>query len=78
MSVHIVSVEEVKARTTTLRTQYSKLLKPKSSGSGAKSMSGRQMWMSRSLEFLKKYIVQRATETSVSVYDNPIADKQTV
>lgn len=58
-------MEEVKIRATTLRTQFTKLLKPKPSGSGEKGLTQKQSWLLRSLEFLKKHVAQRPSETNV-------------
>ncbi len=41
----IFSVEDVKMRATTLRTQFTKLLKPKPSGSGEKGLTQKQRWL---------------------------------
>ncbi|CAL8384751.1 unnamed protein product [Gadus morhua 'NCC'] len=60
-----IPVEEVRARATSLRTQYSKLLKSKPSGSGDTALTSKQKWMLKSLFFLKAHVVQRATETSL-------------
>jgi len=38
-------VEEVKMRAIALRTQYSKLLKAKPSGSGEKPLTSKQKWL---------------------------------
>ncbi|XP_029969510.1 WW domain-binding protein 11-like isoform X4 [Salarias fasciatus] len=59
------AVEEVKTRVTTLRTQYSKLLKCKPSGSANKTLTSRQTWLLKSLTFLKKHVSQRPTESSL-------------
>lgn len=61
------SVEELKTRVTTLRTQFTKLLKPKPSGSGEKGLTEKQRWLLTNLDFLKKHVAQRPSETSVSM-----------
>ncbi|XP_016373045.1 uncharacterized protein LOC107712335 [Sinocyclocheilus rhinocerous] len=64
-SVLNVPVEDVKMRATTLRTQFTKLLKPKPSSSGEKGLTQKQRWLLSSLEFLKKHVAQRPSETSL-------------
>uniref|UniRef100_A0A1A8H8R2 MADF domain-containing protein n=1 Tax=Nothobranchius korthausae TaxID=1143690 RepID=A0A1A8H8R2_9TELE len=61
----VISVEEVKMRATSLRTQYSKILKVNPSGSGEKTLTNKQRWIMKSLMFLKKYVTQRATESTL-------------
>ncbi len=63
----IFSVEDIKMRATTLRTRFTKLLKPKPSGSGEKGLTQKQRGLLSSLDFLKKYVAQRPSETSVSM-----------
>ncbi|KAF7200673.1 uncharacterized protein [Nothobranchius furzeri] len=60
-----IPVEEVKMRATSLRTQYSKILKVNPSGSGEKTLTNKQRWIMKSLMFLKKYVTQRATESTL-------------
>lgn len=62
-----IPVEEVKTRVTTLRTQYTKLLKSQPSGSGEKCLTSRQRWLLRNFErkFLKKHVAQRHSESSL-------------
>ncbi|XP_042364129.1 uncharacterized protein wu:fb74b10 [Plectropomus leopardus] len=55
-------VEDVKIRATSLRTQYSKLVKPLASGKMRKPITGRQRMIMTSCEFLKKHITHRPTE----------------
>ncbi|XP_041850012.1 olfactory marker protein a isoform X1 [Melanotaenia boesemani] len=62
-----LSVEEVRGRATTLRTQYSKLLKSKASGSEEKALTAKQTWMLKSLSFLKTYVIQRTTSLPTSM-----------
>ncbi|GAA6234925.1 uncharacterized protein LOC108885274 [Lates japonicus] len=58
-------VEEVKVRATTLRTQYSRLLKPLRSGRKSKAMTPRQKRILMSLRFLRKHVVPRSTESAL-------------
>ncbi len=62
-----ISVSEVKKQITLLRTQYSRLLKPKPSGSGDATATAKQIWLLKNMEFLKKHMMPRHTETSVSI-----------
>ncbi|XP_037611162.1 uncharacterized protein wu:fb74b10 [Sebastes umbrosus] len=55
-------VQEVKIRATTLRTQYSRLVKPRCSGRKMRPMTARQRRILRSCEFLKKHINHRPSE----------------
>ncbi|CAM4674260.1 unnamed protein product [Leuciscus chuanchicus] len=71
-----VPVEEVKTRATTLRTQYTKLLKPKPSGSVEKGLTHKQAWLLRNLEFLKKHVAQRPSETSLDQSVKDLIDGQ--
>ncbi|KAJ8273414.1 hypothetical protein GJAV_G00101360 [Gymnothorax javanicus] len=55
-------VAQIKTRALSLRTQYSRLIKPKPSGSVNKSYTARQRWLLRVMDFLKQYIVHRPCE----------------
>ncbi|XP_070708408.1 uncharacterized protein [Pempheris klunzingeri] len=55
-------VEEVKVRAASLRTQYSKLLKPLRSGRSNKAVTPGQKRILSSLKFLEKHVASRPTE----------------
>lgn len=57
-----VSVEDVKIRATSLRTQFARLVKPQGSGSKKKAMTGRQRRILTTCDFLKKHITHRPIE----------------
>ncbi|KAM9342392.1 uncharacterized protein KZ484_015105 [Pholidichthys leucotaenia] len=59
-----VGVEEVKTRAVSLRTQYSRLIKPKPSGSRSKPLTPRQKWLLRVMAFIRRYIVHRPSEST--------------
>ena len=63
---HVVQVKEMERRQTTLRTQYSKLLKPEKSGSAPKPLTARARWILRVMDFLKRHIAHRRSTTTVS------------
>ncbi|XP_016295371.1 uncharacterized protein LOC107653215 [Sinocyclocheilus anshuiensis] len=52
----------VATRVASLRTQYSRLRKPKPNGSEKKPLTMRQRWLLRALGFLKPHIVHRQSE----------------
>ncbi|XP_051272769.1 uncharacterized protein wu:fb74b10 [Dicentrarchus labrax] len=58
-------VEDVKTRASTLRTQYSKLVKPRGSGKKKRPLTLRQRRILKSCEFLKKYISHRSSEDNL-------------
>lgn len=60
-------VEEVKTRALSLRTQLSRLIKPKPSGSGNKPLTPRQMWLLRVMDFIIKHIVHRPCKTTLDL-----------
>ncbi|XP_062239063.1 uncharacterized protein wu:fb74b10 [Platichthys flesus] len=60
-------VQEVKTRATSLRTQYSRLIKPKPNGGEIKPLTPRQQWLIRAMDFIKPYIVHRPCETAVDM-----------
>ncbi|XP_033466660.2 uncharacterized protein LOC117246795 [Epinephelus lanceolatus] len=64
-------VEDVKVRATSLRTQYSRLVKPLASGRKKKPITGRQRMILMSCEFLRKHINHRPIE---SKFDQLIKD----
>ncbi|CAM4724966.1 unnamed protein product [Leuciscus chuanchicus] len=72
-----MSVEEVKTRATTLRTQFSKLLKTKPSWTFEKPLTSKQRWLMKTLMFLRKHVTQRATESSLpqSIKDGLAAER---
>ncbi|XDV47030.1 hypothetical protein PO909_016779 [Leuciscus waleckii] len=72
-----IPVEEVKTRATTLRTQFSKLLKTKPSGTFEKPLTSKQRWLMKTLMFLRKHVTQRATESSLpqSIKDGLAAER---
>nr|XP_055049237.1 uncharacterized protein LOC129434331 [Misgurnus anguillicaudatus] len=72
-----IPVEEVKTRATTLRTQFSKLLKSKPSGASEKPLTSKQRWLMKTLMFLRKHVTQRATESSLpqSIKDGLSAER---
>ncbi|XP_061567664.1 uncharacterized protein wu:fb74b10 [Cololabis saira] len=53
------SVEEVKTRAVSLRTQFSRLVKPRPGDSCGKALTARQRWLLRVLDFLTNHIVHR-------------------
>ncbi|XP_056116082.1 uncharacterized protein LOC130091946 [Rhinichthys klamathensis goyatoka] len=59
------TVEDIKTRAVSLRTQYCCLQKPKPSGSGCKPLTPRQRWLLRVMDFIKTYIVHRPCETTL-------------
>lgn len=61
-----LSVDEVKTRTASLRTQYSRLLKPKPGGTGTKPLTARQKWLLIVMDFIKRHIVHRLCDSTVS------------
>ena len=67
-----LSVEEVKTRALSLRTQYSRLKKPKPRGSGTKPLTSKQRWLLRVMDFIKAHIVHRPCETNVSTNKNVV------
>ncbi|KAM9310164.1 uncharacterized protein KZ484_026107 isoform 1-T1 [Pholidichthys leucotaenia] len=62
-----VPVLDVKTRTTSLRTQYSKVLKPNRSGGGDGVVTSRQRWLLTSLDFLKKHVIQRSVDATLDL-----------
>lgn len=50
-----------------LRTQFGKLIKEKASGSGFKQPTARQKWILQRLQFLKPFVLQRASQSSLEV-----------
>nr|XP_054765517.1 uncharacterized protein LOC129272387 [Lytechinus pictus] len=54
-----VSGREISRRMTTLRTQYTRLLKQPPSGSGTKMHTSRQMWVLKALAFLEPHVKAR-------------------
>lgn len=70
-----LAVEDVKTRACTLRTQYSRLVKPQGSGRKKKPLTLRQKRILRSCEFLKKHISHRSTESNVGVTFKIACDK---
>ncbi|XP_058486397.1 trichohyalin-like [Solea solea] len=63
-------VEEVKTRAASLRTQFSRLIKPRP-GNEAKPLTPRQQWLLRVMDFIKPYIVHRPCEITL---DMPLRD----
>ncbi|XP_034540816.1 uncharacterized protein wu:fb74b10 [Notolabrus celidotus] len=63
-------VAEVKTRSLSLRTQFSRLLRPRPSGSGEKTLTSKQKWILRGLDFLKPFVTPRNTETSLVIEDD--------
>ncbi|XP_036436899.1 uncharacterized protein LOC118815073 [Colossoma macropomum] len=59
-----------KTRSLSLRTQYSRLLKPLPSGSGDKPLSSKQQWLKRNLDFLKPFFVPRHSGSSLVLEEN--------
>lgn len=59
-------VEDVKTRALSLRTQYSRLVKPKPGGHGNKVLTSKQKWILRAMDFIRPHIVHRPSETKVS------------
>ncbi|XP_014665859.1 PREDICTED: uncharacterized protein LOC106807880 isoform X2 [Priapulus caudatus] len=53
------SVQEVNKRINTLRTQYSRLVKPGKSGSCAAAKTERQKWLLTTLSFLEPHVKKR-------------------
>lgn len=74
-NVHVVtvvtffSVNEVKTRAASLRTQYGKLIRAKPSGSGQKPLASKQNWILQHLDFLKAHVTHRPTESTLTVSD---------
>ncbi|KAM6904503.1 uncharacterized protein FYW49_014592 [Xenentodon cancila] len=58
-------VEEVKTRAVSLRTQFSRLVKPRPGDSGSKTLTARQRWLLRVLDFLTNHIVHRPCKTAL-------------
>lgn len=59
------TVDDIKTRAVSLRTQYCRLMKPKPSGSGNKPWTPRQKWLLRVMDFIKTYIVHRPSKTTL-------------
>ncbi|XP_048838557.1 uncharacterized protein wu:fb74b10 [Brienomyrus brachyistius] len=60
-------VEDVKTRAVSLRTQYSRMIKPKPSGSRNKPLTLRQKWLLGVMDFIKQYIVHRPCDSALDV-----------
>ncbi|KAK5848786.1 hypothetical protein PBY51_008479 [Eleginops maclovinus] len=58
-------VNEVKTRVASLRTQFGKLIKPKPSGSGQKTLTPKQQWILQHLDFLRVHVAHRSTESTL-------------
>ncbi|XP_076015487.1 uncharacterized protein LOC143007874 [Genypterus blacodes] len=58
-------VNEVKTRATSLRTQFTRLLKPKSGGSGDTGLTPKQIWILEMCDFLKPHVTSRSTDTGL-------------
>ncbi|KAK7138515.1 hypothetical protein R3I94_013975 [Phoxinus phoxinus] len=64
------TVEDIKTRAVSMRTQYCRLQKPKPSVSGSKPSTPRQRWLLRVMDFIKTYIVHRPCETTLGASFN--------
>uniref|UniRef100_H3D8E7 MADF domain-containing protein n=2 Tax=Tetraodon nigroviridis TaxID=99883 RepID=H3D8E7_TETNG len=60
-------VEDVKTRALSLRTQYSRLVRPKPGGHGNKVLTTKQRWILGAMEFIRPHIVHRPSETKVAI-----------
>ncbi|KAK7918607.1 hypothetical protein WMY93_009891 [Mugilogobius chulae] len=69
-----LTVNEVKVKLASLRTQYGKLIRPKASGSGHKPLSSKQQWIVRHLEFLKTHVTHRSPQTTLRTDTVPDED----
>ncbi|KAK2907375.1 hypothetical protein Q8A67_006360 [Cirrhinus molitorella] len=65
-----LSVNDVQTRMATLRTQFGKLIKEKGSGSGFKKPTARQQWILQHLQFLKPFVLQRPSQSSLELVDD--------
>ncbi|KAK0137743.1 hypothetical protein N1851_026047 [Merluccius polli] len=59
-------VAELQLKAASLRTQYGKILRPKASGSGYKDATPRQIWIKRTLGFLRPYMSHRTSQTTLN------------
>ncbi|XP_065135818.1 uncharacterized protein [Paramisgurnus dabryanus] len=59
-------IVEVQTKATSLRTQYSRILHPKN---GDKELTSRQRWILNSLQFLQPFIVQRGSQSALTLDD---------
>ncbi|XP_052001269.1 uncharacterized protein LOC127656829 [Xyrauchen texanus] len=62
-----IPVEDVKQRAGSLRTQYSRLLKPRPSGSGGKPLTSKQRWLLDNLEFLRRHYTPMLSKSSLNL-----------
>lgn len=60
-------VEDVKTRALSLRTQYSRLVKPKPGGHGNKVLTNKQRWILKAMDFIRPHIIHRPYEAKVAV-----------
>ncbi|XP_039531204.1 uncharacterized protein LOC120481563 [Pimephales promelas] len=67
------TVHDVQTRMATLRTQFGKLIKEKASGSGFKQPTARQKWIVQHLQFLKPFLLQRPSQSSLELEENTAA-----
>ncbi|XP_073731832.1 uncharacterized protein [Misgurnus anguillicaudatus] len=68
------TVDDIKTRAVSLRTQYCRLMKPKPSGSGNKPWTPRQKWLLSVMDFIKTYIVHWPSETTLGASFNEQSD----
>ena len=63
---HYNAVGVIKARMDTMRTSYLKAKKTPASGSEAKKLTSRQMWLFRHLTFLDPFVKKRITDSNMA------------
>ncbi|XP_038078666.1 uncharacterized protein LOC119745994 [Patiria miniata] len=66
-SVLEIAVDDISKKMTSLRTQYSRLVKPLPSGSGAKKKTPRQEWILKNLDFLAPHVKARPSVSNLKI-----------
>lgn len=70
IQIHIsalFSADDVAKRISTLRTQFTRLVKPARSGSAVVAKTGRQKWLLTTLSFLQPHVKKRSTVSNMQV-----------